>query len=267
MSAKVGNNVTYSDKNWTDVINKYDLQNQLEVVVKEEISDPVTKSINPKSKHSWIARTLVFVGLIAVIGNIPVQSLSIVSSSNNNKVQSFEIKPNAKQINSPEPTTNDFSYELADNFSDMDVDIDELGISGSKELALPEKALETYAGKGINQNNSKWTTYHVKSYDNLTNIFHKVGHKKLLKVLKSNKEIYKIIEQLKKGSIVRASSTNGHNVGQLVKLFEHIKDLKGPILVHTISESDIQTFGNQAGTTIQSISMRSGRRAHDSRAE
>ncbi len=29
---------------------------------------------------------------------------------------------------------------------------------------------------------------------------------------------------------------NGHNVGQLVKLFEHIKDLNGPILVHTISE-------------------------------
>jgi 1-deoxy-D-xylulose-5-phosphate synthase len=29
---------------------------------------------------------------------------------------------------------------------------------------------------------------------------------------------------------------NGHNVGQLVKLFEHIKDLNGPILVHTITE-------------------------------
>jgi 1-deoxy-D-xylulose-5-phosphate synthase len=29
---------------------------------------------------------------------------------------------------------------------------------------------------------------------------------------------------------------NGHNVGQLVKLFEHIKELKGPLLVHTISE-------------------------------
>ena len=117
MFAKVGNNVTYSDKNWTDVINKYDLQNQLEVVVKEEFSDPVTKSINPKSNHSWIARTLVFVGLIAVIGNIPVQSLSVISTSNNNMVQSFEIKPNAKQINSPESTANEVSYKLADNFS------------------------------------------------------------------------------------------------------------------------------------------------------
>jgi 1-deoxy-D-xylulose-5-phosphate synthase len=29
---------------------------------------------------------------------------------------------------------------------------------------------------------------------------------------------------------------NGHNVGQLVKLFEHIKDYKGPILVHAITE-------------------------------
>ncbi|HEY7751219.1 MAG TPA: 1-deoxy-D-xylulose-5-phosphate synthase, partial [Ignavibacteriaceae bacterium] len=29
---------------------------------------------------------------------------------------------------------------------------------------------------------------------------------------------------------------NGHNVHQLVKLFEHVKDLKGPILVHAITE-------------------------------
>lgn len=29
---------------------------------------------------------------------------------------------------------------------------------------------------------------------------------------------------------------NGHNVGQLVKLFEHVKELNGPILVHTITE-------------------------------
>jgi len=29
---------------------------------------------------------------------------------------------------------------------------------------------------------------------------------------------------------------NGHNIGQLVKLFEHIKDYNGPILVHAITE-------------------------------
>lgn len=29
---------------------------------------------------------------------------------------------------------------------------------------------------------------------------------------------------------------NGHNVGQLVKLFEHVKPLNGPILIHTITE-------------------------------
>ena len=29
---------------------------------------------------------------------------------------------------------------------------------------------------------------------------------------------------------------NGHNVGQLVKLFEQVKTLNGPILVHTITE-------------------------------
>ena len=29
---------------------------------------------------------------------------------------------------------------------------------------------------------------------------------------------------------------NGHNVGELIKTFEHIKDMKGPILVHVTSE-------------------------------
>ncbi len=29
---------------------------------------------------------------------------------------------------------------------------------------------------------------------------------------------------------------NGHNLHQLIKIFDHIKDLKGPILVHTITE-------------------------------
>lgn len=29
---------------------------------------------------------------------------------------------------------------------------------------------------------------------------------------------------------------NGHNIGELIKIFEHIKDLKGPILVHVTSE-------------------------------
>jgi 1-deoxy-D-xylulose-5-phosphate synthase len=29
---------------------------------------------------------------------------------------------------------------------------------------------------------------------------------------------------------------NGHNIGQLVKLFQHVKDLNGPILVHAITE-------------------------------
>src|SRR5690606_4283472 len=29
---------------------------------------------------------------------------------------------------------------------------------------------------------------------------------------------------------------NGHNIHQLIKIFEQVKDLKGPILVHTISQ-------------------------------
>jgi len=29
---------------------------------------------------------------------------------------------------------------------------------------------------------------------------------------------------------------NGHNIGKMVKLFEAVKDLKGPILVHVVTQ-------------------------------
>ena len=203
----------YSDKNWTDVVSKYGLLNQLEVVVKEDVTPASNPNHTERSGSGWVIRSALIAAITIAVGNIPVQSQLLHDADHQTLVQSFEITPNAKSQQSPD-TLNTPTYSLASTFSDVDVDINEFEfddnfIPASKELALPAKALETYAGHAISEHNSKWSTYHVKSYDNLTNIFYKVGHQDLLKVLKDDEEIYNNLEQLKKGSIVRASSTDG----------------------------------------------------------
>lgn len=210
------NDITYSDKNWTDVVTKYGLLKQLEIVIKKEEEDMITDSnqnYTTRSGAGWAIRSVSIAAIIIAVGNIPVQSQLLHGLDHQNMVQSFEITPNNKSKQSND-SLNTTSYNLASSFSDVDIDLNEIEfdenfISASKELALPAKAIETYAGHAINEHNSKWSTYHVKSYDNLTNIFYKVGHQDLLKVLQEDEEIYRNLKQLKKGSIVRASSADG----------------------------------------------------------
>ncbi len=203
--SKMQQSVTYSDKNWTDVINRYGLLNQLEIVINEKNAASVSsQNISTRNNSSWIFRSAVFAGFIAVIGNIPVQSHLIVSTIDQDKAQSFEINPSEIKIDTvaieiSTPNSEDKTFAT----------IEKNNVSNSEELTLPERAIETYAGHVINENNSKWTTYHVKSYDNLTNIFHKLGHQGVLKALKDDKDIYGNIKHLKKGSIIRASSVEG----------------------------------------------------------
>lgn len=206
MSSKLHNTVTYSNKSWTDVENKYDLLKSLELVIKENKPTPdLTEDLNSNTSSKWAVRLLMLIGFSAIIGNIPMQS----HLSNNDAIAtttSFEIKPNSAEI----------KYSLAslkDTSSSEFIDIDTINALDDEaaivEFDLPKTALETYAGNVIDKNESKWITYHVKSYDNPTNIFHKVGHQDLLKTLQKNEEFAKNINALKQGSIVRANTHDG----------------------------------------------------------
>ncbi len=226
--SKERNNIIYSNKSWIDVTNKYDLLDDLEIVIKKESSQPATDHKHvPVSHASWLSRSAIFIALVAVIGNIPVQSHLIKNAHADSMVKTFEIIPaNIDISNSSSKVTphfittqNDFQIEEIGNIEHL---LNE-DILESKELQLPARALETYAGQVNTDNTSKWMTYHVKSYDNITNIFYKVGHQELLKTLKQNKEIYSQIKELKKGSIVRANSTEGE-LSDLV--FTHANDSK-----------------------------------------
>jgi len=189
----------------------------MELVIKEENFTPdSTEKLNSKNGSKWAVRLLMLAGFSAAIGNVPMQS-HLLQNNNNALATSFEIKTNSEQ---PLYTLASFEDSNKTDYIDADV-INSLDDSPAIiEFDLPERAIETYVGNVIDENKSKWVTYHVKSYDNPTNIFHKVGHQNLLRPLQKNKEISKNIKALKKGSIVRANT----NEGELTELiFTHGK--------------------------------------------
>ncbi len=214
MSSQINKHIHYSDNDWNHIVTSFNLNKTIEIVLYEQKKLPssagssITHNISP-----WILRSLTLIGLAALIGNIPVQSHLTASTDIN--IPSFEIRPDAESIAST--TLLPLSSKKENNNQYYEI---ESTIFGSRELALPERAIESYIGHVDKDNSSKWTTYHVKSYDNLTNIFHKLGHQSSLKTLQQNKALKKVLASLKKGSIIRASSNKG-KLSELV--FTHDK--------------------------------------------
>ena len=215
LSSAVKNNIHYSDNDWNDIINKYKLHSKMEIVISEKPSTNPTDSSKGGYASPWVFRTVVLTGLVALLGNLPFQS-RLVNASNAN-IQAFNISPIEETITQA-VATQDHSikeFEVENQFTEDDV------LIGLHELALPKHALQTYAGTVDENNSSKWTTYQVKSYDNLTNIFYKLGHQSTLKTLQKDKALKKELKSLKKGSIVRASANSDGNLSELV--FTHDK--------------------------------------------
>ena len=190
----------------------------MEIVISEKAPSSNPAGLNRGSQASpWIFRTLALAGLVALLGNLPFQSRLVNASDAN--IQAFNISPIEETITKVVATQGhpikDFNFESQANESEDDV------VIGFHELELPKHALQTYAGNVDEDNSSKWATYQVKSYDNLTNVFYKLGHQSSLKTLQQNETIKKELESLKKGSIVRASSNSDGDLSELV--FTHDK--------------------------------------------
>ena len=210
MSTARQNNIIYSDNSWEETISKYNLYKELDLIIRAENDAPAVKSqLTPQNNSSWIIRSFFVASTLALLGNIPVQS-HLLAAKVNTEIQSFIIssaQANETSISASHnhiSTTKKVSQTTNNNPKVSSIN------SAPQELALPIRALETYAGHSSANKNSIWKTYHVKSYDNLTNIFHKIGHQSLLKELKKNKGVIEELKLLKKGSIVRAKSTEGH---------------------------------------------------------
>ena len=206
MSSKLHNTVTYSEKNWTDVENRYDLLKPLDLVIKEETSIPETLSnTNTNRMSKWMLRLVILTGFSLLLGNLPMQS-KLHASNDSSLITSFEIQTNKSNTTY---SLASFESNANDYYLDSDLLIETNYTPSTVELELPETAIETYAGNVNDENKSKWLTYHVRSYDNPTNIFYKVGHQNLLRPLQKDEKINKNILALKKGSIVRANTIDG----------------------------------------------------------
>lgn len=207
MSSKLKNTISYRDKQWIDVENKYNLSQPLELVIKTSNHNEHLHIADSSTAKSWGLRLLLAGGIILGAGNIPMQSRLLGNNSASVATTTFEITPSGN-----ETTYTLASYDVSDE-DDNYVDISAYSVieeqPATLALDLPKSAIQTYKAKDINENKSKWVTYHVKSYDNPTNIFYKIGHKDLLKVFQKDETIAKQIKGLKKGSIVRAKTNNG----------------------------------------------------------
>lgn len=210
MSSKKLDSVVYCNKNWNDVIKTYDLETQdMEVLIhgkntSHQASHPQKTSHGPV----WLRRGLLLSGLFVVLGNVPVSSHLLEPQAK--MAHQFEItleSPTTKKQPAFEDTENarlDKTLGRNTQFQTL-VTLSE----DTQELPLPQRAIETYVGHVADDAHSNWKTYHVKSYDNLTNIFHKLGHEEVLKPLKKDKKIAKVLKKLKKGTIARAKSIEG----------------------------------------------------------
>ena len=206
LSSKLQQNITYSINNWSDIINKYDLQQEMEIVIHKEgaTSNENTPTFKIPKKYLLI-RSVAIAGIIVLLGNLPIQSHSNVIQSS--YIPSFEIIPTISQPITPLVAIQTISPNIIASEADRS--------PTPEKFTLPKKALKTFVVDTVIKTRNKWVTHKVKSYDNLTNIFHKLGHEKALKILMDDIQISQELEKLNKGSIVRASSRHG-------KLFELI---------------------------------------------
>lgn len=205
-----------NNKSWDDVLARFDIQDQ-EVgqmgINNTETADPVITDKEDKQSPRWAARAIVLVGCTAALGNIPLQSFMPGAPTGNH----FEITLGDEQEITPQvdtdptPAIQQASIAMPPQKTPVSVALSkELPIIDSaKELALPSRALETYAGHELINTQSVWRTYTVQRYDDLNNIFSKIKQRSALKTLKKSEEIAKALEKMKLGTIVRAKSHNG----------------------------------------------------------
>ncbi len=249
MSSRTKESSVKNNKNWDDVLARFDIQNQDEsdlfgfhAEANTETKDTgvqTSESLTPR----WATRAILLVGCATALGNIPLQSYLPNSSVNqfeitfNQPADNFdqstsavENKPLSSQtvnyasitksmIPKPivEASTSVINQSLPQNSRKQQKVISTAESDTSRErfneeiqeLPLPKHALVTYTGHELINTESTWNTYTVKRYDNPTNIFRQIKQSKILKDLNKIDAIADALKDMKMGTIVRAKSYKG----------------------------------------------------------
>lgn len=207
-------NVYYTSNDWRNVTRTYKLQNSFEVTIHDNMP---TNTINTGgSSHHWLVRTALIATVISLFGNLPVQSKLLRSNPGLDISNKSAFQLEAKDLNNNSSGTLPSHYLADTDTVRKSRNSKAIERTYPQELTLPPRAIKTYTGHTQEAATSKWKTYKVKSYDNLTNIFYKLGHQSMLKTLQKDQSIYKELKKLDKGTVVRAASDTDGKLSELV---------------------------------------------------
>lgn len=229
MSSRTKESSVNKNKNWDDVLARYNIQNQvdLDFDAPEDHTQTSNEDTTTKNASRWTGRAVLFIGCATALGNLPLQSF--LPNSLNNQ---FEISVNEQRetltpavkkdtaktppelqlasFSKPAPVVNPTSVTSVaqDTTTDQEIAAN-TAIDEVLELPLPKRALETYTGHELINTESTWHTYTVQRYDNLHNTFSQIKQASLLKTLRRIGSIDKALKDMNMGTIVRAKSHNG----------------------------------------------------------
>jgi len=244
LSSRTKESSVSNNKNWDDVLARFDIQNQNDADLFGHQNDVETDITEDKSSLTprWATRAILLVGCATALGNIPLQSYLPNTATNqfeitfNKPVEKIDSQNAAtKEISPPSDSVNYASIsktlipapliEASTNIINNAVNENpekELVVTAAgnedpaeryneetQELALPKRALVTYTGHELVNTESTWHTYTVKRYDNPTNIFSQIRQAKILRDLKQIEPIAAALKDMKMGTIVRAKSYKG----------------------------------------------------------
>ena len=230
MSSRTKESSVKNNKNWDDVLAQYDIQNQVDLDLNSAQDQTTTDdtAIVEKQSPRWAGRALILAGCATALGNIPLQSFQPNTLGNNFEITVNDTQgtiapaavkapvavkiPEAElvlQLASIKPVKVASPTSASELVQDTNIQVADLAEDEVLELALPDKAIETYVGHELVNTESTWNTYTVQRYDNLHNTFSKIKQASILKDLRKIDSINEALKDMKMDSIVRAKSHNG----------------------------------------------------------
>jgi len=224
LSSRTKESSVNNNKNWDDVLARYDIQNQVDLDFDSPENSATTAEPPHQKKQTprWAGRAVILVGCATAMGNIPLQSFlpntttnQFEISTNNNSSNSIISQPSTSstptvQYASITPPSSVSQATSVEAMLSKKAVLAEATMSDELvKLALPKRALETYAGHELINTGSTWHTYTVQRYDNTHNTFSQVKQAGVLRQLKKIEPIAKALKSMKMGTIVRAKSHDG----------------------------------------------------------
>ncbi len=211
----------YKDKkNWNLAMQQFDLPTEVlcDKPARRTDSHPSGLTQIP----SWLPRTGVVFACALVIGNLPLQSSHNTKASYSHHFVSPPQVAIEQTSSIKKATLNSIEPEASSNRR----------VTLTESLNLPQSPITVFSvedntSSSDTHNTDNWKTHIVKTTDNVTKIFTKLGIKSELEALTSASNIKSQLEKLSKGDIIRIEKIDG----ELTQLISYKPDTKNSFVI------------------------------------